>query len=87
MTAPTAQAPAGVVLPSRDDPVAAGAVQAIGGPPGRHAGRPRSRFWSPVRVLVALTLLTCTLGFLQKAPCRTNPWAHNYQYTHAVFLE
>jgi uncharacterized membrane protein len=79
--------PSDPVLPSGDDPVVAGAVTVVGGPPGRHARLSGRRLWTPVRVLVALTLLTCTLGFLQKAPCRTHPWAHEYQYTHLCYTD
>jgi uncharacterized membrane protein len=75
------------VLPSSDDPVVAGAVTAVGGPLGRHASTGRRRLWTPVRVLVALTLLTCTLGFLQKAPCRTGAWADEFQYTHLCYTD
>ena len=76
-----------LVLPSSDDPVVAGAVTVVGGPPGRHARVTGRRIWTPVRVIVALTLLTCTLGFLQKAPCRTHPWAAEYQYTHLCYTD
>ena len=79
--------PPQLVLPSGDDPVVAGAVTAIGGPPGRHARIGSRRLWSPVRVLLALTLLTCTLGFAQKAPCRTEAWAHEFQYTHLCYTD
>jgi uncharacterized membrane protein len=79
--------PTDIVLPSSDDPVAAGAANAVGGPPGRHARLGERRLWTPVRVLLALTLLTCTLGFLQKAPCRTEPWAHEFQYTHLCYTD
>ena len=81
------------VLPSADDPVVAGAVEAVGGPPGRHAllDRParlgRAGFWTPVRWVVALTLLTSLLGFWQKAPCRVHPWADEYQYTRACYTD
>jgi uncharacterized membrane protein len=76
-----------LVLPSADDPFIKGAVTAVGGPPGRHARVSGRRLWTPVRVIVALTLLTCTLGFLQKAPCRTHPWANEYQYTHMCYTD
>jgi uncharacterized membrane protein len=90
VTAVDSQRPAAapdVVLPSADDPVVAGAVTIVGGAPGRHARLGARRLWTPVRVLVALTLLTCTLGFLQKSPCRTHPWAHEYQYTHLCYTD
>jgi uncharacterized membrane protein len=75
------------VLPSSDDPVVAASVHAIGGPPGRHARLDRSRFWTPVRWLVLLTLLTSLLGFWQKSPCRVQPWAEQYQYTRACYTD
>jgi uncharacterized membrane protein len=76
-----------VVLPSGDDPVVAGAVTVVGGAPGRHARVTRRRLWTPLRVIVALTLLTCTFGFLQKAPCRTHAWTGNYQYTRLCYTD
>ena len=76
------------VLPSAEDPFVAGATAGIGGPPGRHARLGGRRFWNPLRVLVALTLLTCTLGFVQKAPCRDPAtWVHQHQYTRACYLD
>lgn len=77
-----------LVLPSSDDPVVAGAVTAVGGAPGRHARVGSRRLWTPIRVIIALTLLTSTLGFLQKAPCRTHVWdKHQYQYTHLCYTD
>ena len=77
-----------LVLPSRDDPFVAGAVEAIGGPPGRHARVGERRFWTVTPVLLALTLLTSVLGFLQKAPCRDGSrWVHEYQYTRACYTD
>ncbi|GAC1441798.1 MAG: glycosyltransferase 87 family protein [Mycobacteriales bacterium] len=84
---PTSGAPE-IVLPSADDPIVAGAVSVGGGPPGRPARVGGRRLWTPVRVIVVLTLLTCTLGFLQKAPCRTHVWdKHQYQYTHLCYTD
>ena len=76
------------MLPSYDDPVVAGAVQIVGGPPGRHARIGDPRFWTTTRVLLALTLLTSLLGFLQKAPCRDgSTWVHEHQYTRACYTD
>jgi uncharacterized membrane protein len=87
VSSPPSATQAELVLPSSDDPVVAGAVTAVGGPPGRHARVTGRRFWTPVRVIIALTLLTCTLGFLQKAPCRTHAWADEYQYTRLCYTD
>jgi uncharacterized membrane protein len=76
-----------VVLPSSDDPVVAGAVRALGGPPGRHADLGRRRFWTPVRWLVLLTLVTCLFGWWQKSPCRVHSWEQQYQYTRACYTD
>ena len=84
---PPSAAEPDLVLPSADDPFVAGAVAAVGGPPGRHARLGR-RFWTPVRVIVALTLLACTLGFLQKMPCRDGgDWVDQRQYTRACYTD
>jgi uncharacterized membrane protein len=77
---------ADVVSPAHEDPVAAGAATALGGPPGAHA-RPGRRFWTPVRWLVLLTLLTSLLGFWQKSPCRVHAWEDQYQYTRACYTD
>jgi uncharacterized membrane protein len=77
-----------LVLPSYDDPVVAGAAEAVGGRPGRHARTGDRRFWTPMRVLLALTMLTSLLGFAQKAPCRDgSTWVHEYQYTRACYTD
>jgi uncharacterized membrane protein len=69
-----------------EDPVAAAAAEGLGGPVGRHARR-GARFWTPVRCLVVLTLLTSLAGFWQKSPCRYHPWAHEYQYTRLCYSD
>ncbi len=76
----------GLVVPSRDDDVVRLGSEAIGGPLGRHAS-PRRGWWTPVRVLVALTFLTCGLGLVQKDWCRDNGWASPGVYTHACYSD
>ena len=76
-----------LVLPSSDDPVVAGATGAIGGPPGKRARVGEQRLFTPVRVIVALTLLTSLLGLWQKAGCRTEPWQDGYQYTRMCYTD
>jgi len=94
MTA-VAQAPgpaaAGPVLPSGDDPLVRATSTLIGGPVGAHARIGGRRFWTVWRVLVALTVLTCTLGWAQKVQCRdTRNWSHDdgtYQYTRLCYSD
>jgi uncharacterized membrane protein len=73
--------------PSREDPLVAGATGPVGGPWGRFA-RGRSVWWmTPLRAVLCLTVLTCVLGYLAKAPCRTHPWANEYQYTRVCYTD
>ncbi|MCW2681906.1 MAG: putative transrane protein [Frankiales bacterium] len=79
--------PGGLVLPSQDDPVVAGTTEAIGGPPGRHALLGERRFWTPLRWLVLLTLVTSLFGWWQKSPCRVHAWVDEYQYTRGCYTD
>jgi uncharacterized membrane protein len=79
--------PGGLVLPSQDDPVVSGAANALGGPPGRHALLGERRFWTPVRWLVLLTLVTSLFGWWQKSPCRVHAWEDLYQYTRGCYTD
>jgi len=76
-----------VVLPSSSDPVVRGLTTAVGGPPGRHALLSEHRFWTPLRWLVLITLVTSLLGWWQKSPCRVQPWQEQYQYTRGCYTD
>ncbi|MEP6696663.1 MAG: glycosyltransferase 87 family protein [Pseudonocardiales bacterium] len=69
------------------DPIVLGISAAIGGPPGAHASARGHRFWTPVRVVLALALVVLAAAWVQKAPCRDAAWAHEYQYTHACYTD
>ena len=73
--------------PPGDDPFVAGLARYIGGVRGRHAGGAPSRWWTPVRIVLILTVLTSLFGFLQKAPCRTHQWSDDYQYTRVCYTD
>jgi uncharacterized membrane protein len=75
-----------VVAPTRDDPVVRLGSEVIGGPLGRRA-RTGGGWWTPLRVLLALTFLTCGLGMLQKEPCREAGWAAPGNYVHACYSD
>lgn len=62
-----------VVRPSLEDPLVTVASEAVGGPAGEHAaGHP---WWTPVRVVLAVTCLAFLVGMVQKAPCVRTEWA------------
>jgi uncharacterized membrane protein len=63
----------GVVAPSRTDPLVTAASEGIGGPVGEHA-RPHP-WWTPVRVILAVTALAFVLGMVQKTPCVQDQWS------------
>jgi len=75
-----------VVAPTQDDPVVRAGSEVVGGPLGRRAARGRS-WWTPLRVLLALTFLTCGLGLVQKDWCRDHAWAAPGDYTHACYSD
>src|SRR4051812_23080846 len=84
---PTMDSPP-VVAPSREDAVAAGASVLVGGPVGRRAQLGRTGWWTPARVLIALVLVVCALGWAQKLPCRDpGNWQHQFQYTHLCYSD
>ncbi|MCM0620959.1 glycosyltransferase family 87 protein [Nocardioides bruguierae] len=74
------------VHPTQDDPVAGRLSEALGGPVGSRAGR--HPWWTPVRVLLAITAITFALGMLQKAPCYENTWTDGTtRYTHMCYSD
>ena len=74
------------VHPTRDDGVVATLSESVGGPVGSRAGR--ARWWTPVRVILAMTALTCALGLVQKAPCISGePSDQNYRYSHMCYSD
>lgn len=61
------------VAPSADDDLIRGGSALVGGPVGTHA-RLGSGWWSPLRVLVALTAVGFLVGEWQRLPCMINGW-------------
>ena len=74
-------------VPSRDDPVVRAASGAIGGPWGRRGALGLRRFWTPLRVLLALTVVSLALAWLQKSPCQDGAWTAGRQYTHFCYSD
>jgi uncharacterized membrane protein len=79
--------PTVVLAPSQEDPAAIGASRLIGGRWGAHAGGPTSRWWTPIRIVLALTVLVTVFGYLQKSPCLTHPYSNDYQYTRVCYTD
>lgn len=75
-----------VMAPSRDDPVVRLGSAVVGGPLGRRA-RTGAGWWTPLRVLLALTFLTCGVGLVQKDFCRESGWAAPGNYVHACYSD
>jgi uncharacterized membrane protein len=61
--------PADRVVPTWTESLARQASRLFGGPLGRHAAVGRQWFWTPLRVVLLLALITLALGWFQKAPC------------------
>lgn len=57
------------VLPSATQPLAQDIIRFIGGAPGAHAAIGGARWWTPLRVLLALGSFFLALAYLQKQPC------------------
>jgi uncharacterized membrane protein len=74
-------------LPSHVDPTAWRATRPLGGPWGRHAAIAHRTWWTPVRWLLAMTIVTLMLGFAQKSPCTTGNWVGHKQYTHFCYSD
>jgi uncharacterized membrane protein len=76
-----------LAVPSREDPAVAGASRLIGGPRGLHAIGPTSRWWTPLRIALGLTILVSLLGYLQKTPCISHGYSNDFQYTRVCYTD
>ncbi len=65
----------GVVAPTRTDPVARALADVAGGPAGRH-GVPH-RWWTPLRVLLALYAVVLSLSLIHHVPCLQTSWSND----------
>ncbi|MGZ4496983.1 MAG: glycosyltransferase family 87 protein [Nocardioides sp.] len=74
------------VHPTRDDAVVAALSEGVGGPVGTHAGR--HRWWTPVRVVLALTAICFALGMVQKSSCFDQGWQDGQsRYSHMCYSD
>jgi uncharacterized membrane protein len=74
------------VHPTLDDPVVTSLSESVGGPLGPRAGR--HPWWTPVRVVLAMTALCFALGMVQKAPCFEDSWQDgDARYTQMCYSD
>jgi uncharacterized membrane protein len=76
------------VLPTRDDPTLQCAAEVLGGPAGRRVAPGRS-WWNPLRILLALAVLSMALGVVERDPCQAHAWSRSdgQQYAHACYSD
>ena len=75
-----------IVEPAREDPIAAQGAQVIGGPMGAHANRVR-RWWTPIRVLLAMAGIAYAIGYLLDLSCRSGGWLAPDRYEHLCYSD
>lgn len=75
-----------IVEPAREDPIAAQAVEVIGGPMGAFANRVR-RWWTPVRVLLVMSGIAYAIGYLLDLSCRKDGWLAPARYEHLCYSD
>src|SRR3954447_13537967 len=74
------------VHPSVDDAVVTALSEGVGGPVGTRAGR--HPWWTPVRVVLALTAVCLALGMVQKDNCYRDTWQDGQaRYTHMCYSD
>lgn len=74
-------------LPSLRDPMAWRGSRALGGSWGLHAAVSSRTWWTPLRWLLALTMLSLLLALAQKSPCANGDWTGSKQYTHFCYSD
>jgi uncharacterized membrane protein len=75
-----------IVEPALEDPVVDSVLGGIGGPVGRWA-RVGASWWSPLRVVVAMSAVAYILGFLLDMSCRTEAWKSPERYEHLCYTD
>jgi uncharacterized membrane protein len=85
-------------MPSRTDTIGAALSGVIGGPVGRHALIGRTRFLTPLRVMLIIALVFLALGYSSKAAClqttgtgtaeqRVGNWQNNRAYYELCYSD
>jgi uncharacterized membrane protein len=77
------------VLPTRDDSFVARSSEGLGGLAGRRV-RPGGRWWTPLRVLLAMATLACMFCYLSRDWCYDRAWPRDppgLEYTHVCYSD
>lgn len=77
---------AGVLAPSRTDPVARLASQVVGGPAGRRVAS-ATGFWRAATVLVLFAIATMAFGVVERQHCRNEGWSSPDQFFHLCYSD
>ena len=75
-----------IVIPGREDPVVASSVGWMGGPLGRWA-RVGATWWTPLRVIVAVSAVAYALGYILDLSCRSQGWRSPDRYEHLCYTD
>lgn len=74
------------VHPTLDDPVVASLSEGVGGPMGSRGTR--HPWWTPLRVVLALTAVCFALGMVQKNTCYQASWQNgDTRYSHMCYSD
>lgn len=78
--------------PAHSDGFVQGLSEAVGGPLGEHAVRPRRsvygrQFWTATRIVIALVCVTLSLHWVQKFPCNDGAWSGLEQYKYMCYTD
>ncbi|CAN5203441.1 glycosyltransferase 87 family protein [soil metagenome] len=81
-----------VVHPTADDPVVSALSEVVGGPVGtrirdRSAPGGAGSWWTPLRVLLALSALAFAIGLVSKGSCVSDQWRGDTQFSHVCTSE
>ena len=79
--------------PAHSDGFVRGLAEAVGGPVGEHAVRPKRggaygrQFWTAARVILAMVCFTMSLHWVQKFPCNDGAWSGLEQYKYMCYTD
>lgn len=74
------------IFPTHDDPLISQNTELIGGPAGKYQGANTS-WWSPIRVILALTTVSYAIGIWLDSSCRNSSWISPQRYEHLCYTD